>query len=652
MRLSRKHFHPRRLLSFVPILTWLPHYNLKKNLVNDIIGGLTVGIMHVPQGMAYSSLSGLRPVNGLYTSLFPAFFYMFFGTSRHVSLGVFAVVSLMSGSCNLRVSNILKERLYNESLVTDFDDDTGYRISVAILTSLTLFVGLIQVAMALLRLDFLTAFLSDQVIGGFTTGAANTCVHCSTGQNFRSVSTSRSGPGKLFFVYKDLISAVVSGHTNWITFGISLATILMLFLVKTYIDPSLKKKCKIPIPYDLFVMIIGAIVSTLVNLHGRFGIKIVGKIPPGLPTPAFPDMSLFRYIIGDALAISVVSLVVTISMGKLFAKKHNYKVDVRQEFYAMGFMEALCSLFPVWPPSTALARTLVYEAAGTKTQLATVFSSLVLLAVILFMGQLVESLPVCFLSCIIIVALKGMFMQLSTIPKLWPISKTDCAIFTVCFAATVLYDVIEGLLIGTCFAAALLMYTIQKSKVVEIGRLSHKEGQSYFQPIENYRDAAIRDGVCCVRFFAPLVYLNAERFKKGVENVIRLPTIERRRIEKEIEHKKALKHARNESGTILRGIKMISPDVIEDVSLFQCSRTATVPIRAIIIDLSTITQIDYTGANCLIEVFDEQQRKGISVLFAAAPLMLLDLLQRVLDSSDSNILTHFYPSIDDALNNV
>ncbi|KAE9415471.1 hypothetical protein Angca_009278 [Angiostrongylus cantonensis] len=654
MRLSRKHFHPCRLLDFLPILQWLPQYDMKKNLVNDIIGGLTVGIMHVPQGMAYSSLSGLRPVNGLYTSLFPALFYMLFGTSRHVSLGVFAVVSLMSGSCNQRVSNILKQHAYNGSLADDFDEDTSYKISVAILTSLTLFVGLIQVAMALLRLDFLTAFLSDQVIGGFTTGAA---VHVFTAQLDKILGISiprHSGPGKLFFVYKDLISAVIAGHVNWITFGISLATIVLLFLVKTYMDPLLKKKCKIPIPYDLFVMIIGTIVSTLVNLHGRFGVKIVGKVPPGLPAPSLPDMSLFRYIVGDALAISVVSLVVTISMGKLFAMKHNYEVDVRQEFYAVGFMEMLCSLFPVWPSSTALARTLVYEAAGTKTQLATIFSSLVLLAVILFIGQLVESLPMCFLSCIIIVALKGMFMQLSSISNLWPISKTDCAVFTVCFAATVLYDVIEGLLIGTCFAAALLLYTIQKSKVVEIGRLSHNEGRSYFQPIDSYRDAVIRDGVCCVRFFAPLVYLNAEQFKKGVEDVLRLPAVERRRIEEETERKRSLKHSRNELGTTLRSIKMRSPDVIDDGRLSQCSRTETKPVQieAVIIDLSTITQIDCTGANCLIEVFDEQQRKGINVLFAAAPLMVLDLLQRLLGSRDSTFFTHFYPSIDDALNNV
>ncbi|KAK6057130.1 hypothetical protein COOONC_05359, partial [Cooperia oncophora] len=165
--------------------------------------------------------------------------------------------------------------------------------------------------------------------------------------------------------------------------------------------------------------------------------------------------------------------------------------------------------------------------------LGSVFSSILLLAVIFFIGPFVEVLPICFLSCIIIVALKGMFMQLSVIPLLWRTSKADCAIFVVSFVATVVCDVVEGLLIGTFFAAILLVHGIQKAKVVEIGRLSHNQGQSYFQPIEHYRDAAIRDGVCCVRFAAPIVYLNAERFKKSVDDVIQLPTLERRRREGE-----------------------------------------------------------------------------------------------------------------------
>ncbi|VDL73240.1 unnamed protein product [Nippostrongylus brasiliensis] len=529
LRPCMKQCHPTRLLDFIPILKWLPNYSIRENLMHDMLAGFTVGIMHVPQGMAYSSLAGVAPVNGLYTSLFPAFFYMFFGTSRHVSLGVFAVVSLMAGSCNQRVSSILEEaRNINGSLLESMDDGSRLQTSVAIVTSLTLCVGLMQVLMALLRLDFLIAFLSDQIIGGFTTGAA---VHVFTAQLNKILGVSlprHSGPGKLYFMYRDLISSVISGYANWYTFGISIATIVILFVAKNYLDPLIKKKCSIPVPYDLFVMIAGTALSALLRLRERFGVKIIGEIPTGMPAPSLPDASLFGYFLGDALAISIVVLVVNVSMGKLFAKKHKYEIDVRQEFYAMGFVEILCSFFPVWPSSTALARSLVYEAAGIKTQLGTIFSSLLLLAVIFFIGPLVEVLPTCFLSCIVIVALKGMFMQLGTISTLWPVSKSDCAIFVVSFVATVALDVIYGLLIGTLFAASMLLYGIQSAKVVEIGRLCHNEGQSYFQPIKNYRDAEIRPGVCCVRFSAPLVYLNAERFKKGLDDVIKLPTLERR----------------------------------------------------------------------------------------------------------------------------
>ncbi|EYC23116.1 hypothetical protein Y032_0016g3130 [Ancylostoma ceylanicum] len=652
MRLAKEHCHPRFVLDFLPILKWLPRYNIKQNLINDIIGGLTVGIMHIPQGMAYSSLAGARPVNGLYTSLFPALFYMIFGTSRHASLGVFAVVSLMAGSCNLRVSNILESKASNGSLIGDLDDDIRMDTSIAILTSLTLCVGLIQIAMALLRLDFLTALLSDQIITGFTTGAA---VHVFTAQLNKILGVAlprRSGAGKLIFVYKDLFSSVIAGYANWFTFAISMATIITLFLVKTYVDPLIRKKCRIPVPYDLFVMIVGTIVSALLNLRERFNVKVIGYIPTGMPTPSLPDVSLFGYVLGDALAIAIVSLVVTVSMGKLFAKKHNYEIDVRQEFYAMGFMEALTSLFPVWPSSTALARTLVYEAAGTKTQLATVFSSALLLAVIFFIGPFVEVLPVCFMSCIIIVALKGMFMQLKNIKILWRMSKSDCAIFVVSFAATVLYDVIEGLMIGVCFAAALLVFAILNAKVVEIGRLSHNEGQSYFQPIEKYRDAAISEGICCVRFSAPLVYINAEHFKKNIEEIVRLPALERRRREDENEREKSLRSSRHESGTTLRSIKIIPPESLEKKPSLASTKHEPIRVRAVVIDLSTVPHIDVTGAKCLIEIFNEQQSKDVNVLCAAAPLEVLERLQCVLDTNNTDILTHFYPSIDDALNNI
>ncbi|PAV73863.1 hypothetical protein WR25_16052 [Diploscapter pachys] len=204
-----------------------------------MIGGITVGIISVPQGMAYASLAGLRPVNGLYTSLFPPLIYMIFGTSRHISLGVFAVVSLMVGSCNLRVTELLVNAKNNGSNIFNPDSDENLEISIAVVTSLALLVGVIQIAMALLRLDFLTDYLSIQ-------------------------------------------------------------------------------------------MIFGAILSECLNLNGRYHVKIIGKIPTGLPLPSLPDPSLFTYFVSDAMAIAVVVLVTTVSMGKLMASKHGYDIDVRQ----------------------------------------------------------------------------------------------------------------------------------------------------------------------------------------------------------------------------------------------------------------------------------------------------------------------------------
>uniref|UniRef100_A0A1I7WX07 STAS domain-containing protein n=1 Tax=Heterorhabditis bacteriophora TaxID=37862 RepID=A0A1I7WX07_HETBA len=528
------------ILDFIPILKWLPKYNIKGNLVNDIIGGLTVGIMHVPQGMAYSSLAGVKPVNGLYTSLFPAIFYMIFGTSRHVSLGVFAVVSLLVGSCNLRVTNIIHENIVSEnSTLLNHDDDALMAVSISVVTSLTMLVGIMQV-----------------------------------------------------------------------------------------------RTIKLTIKLVLFVI-------TIVFLR--------------IPLPKIPDISLFHYFIQDAVAISIVSLVVTISMGKLFAKKHNYDVDVRQEFYAMGFTELLSSLFPVWPSSTALARTLVYEAAGTKTQLATIFSSLLLLSVVYFIGPFVEVLPTCFLSCIIIVALKGMFMQLCCIPTLWSVSKSDCAIFFISFIATVLYDVVEGLMIGMLFALGVVIYNIQSyysARIVEIGRLSHSEGQAYFQPVEKYRDATVRSGVCCVRFSAPLIYLNAERFKKSIEEVIKLPISAKKRKEEDNEKEKSLKLSRNSSGSTLKSKLTTHESIIQTQISTTEAKNALTSIRTVVIDMSSVPNVDYTGAHCLIDIFNEQRKSGISLYFAAVPLAVLTTLETIPKMMDSGMIACFYPSIEDALNNV
>ncbi|GMR46286.1 hypothetical protein PMAYCL1PPCAC_16481 [Pristionchus mayeri] len=446
--------------SFVPILDWLPSYSIRDNLAADIVGGFTVGSMHVPQGIAYASLAGVRPVIGLYTSLLAPFIYMFFGTSRHISLGVFAVVSLMCGACNVRVTDeYFASRASNYTEEELGEAKLDYALHV--LSGLGFTAGLIQIAMGLLRLDFLVSFLSDQVVTGFMVGAA---FHVFVAQLDKILGASlprRGGIGKFYMSLTDVIRAMLTMKINPYTTSLSIVAIMILFTLKTFVDPFVQRVMPLPVPYDLMLLLVGTVLSTVFDFHGVFGMKVIGTIPTGLPSFTPPDLSVVPHVVGDAAQIAIVILVVSISMGKLCAKKHKYEINVRQEFYALGMVEVLGSFFPTWPSSTALARTLVYEGAGTKTQFATVFSSSMLVAVLIFVGPLLELLPVCLLSCVIVVALKGMFMKLACIPTLWRVSKIDAVIFVLTLFATISLNPIEGL---ACGAAVSIVHVLLASK--------------------------------------------------------------------------------------------------------------------------------------------------------------------------------------------
>uniref|UniRef100_A0AC34F374 SLC26A/SulP transporter domain-containing protein n=1 Tax=Panagrolaimus sp. ES5 TaxID=591445 RepID=A0AC34F374_9BILA len=170
----------KKIKSFLPFLDWLPKYKWKEDLKYDIIAGLTVGIMVVPQGMAYASLAGIPPVYGLYASFFAPIIYTFFGTSKHISVGIFAVGSMMVGNVKLRFApdDIVKTWHENGTLRKEVsrvlgEVDFGFEYNAMdLLSSLTLTVGIVQIIMAIFRLGFITTYMTDQLLSGFTTGSA------------------------------------------------------------------------------------------------------------------------------------------------------------------------------------------------------------------------------------------------------------------------------------------------------------------------------------------------------------------------------------------------------------------------------------------------------------------------------------------------
>ena len=190
---------------------------------------------------------------------------------------------------------------------------------------------------------------------------------------------------------RDLVKAIP--NSNVISIAISTFGLVFLYIGKEYINPMVKKRSPVPVPFELLLVVFGIVISTVFNVHEKYHISIVDTIPQGLPKPHLPDFTLLPTLATDCLSIAIICYMFTVSLGKLFARKHNYKIDPTQELYALGFMEIFSSFLPVYPTGAALSRSSVCESSGVHSQFYSVFTSSLLLIVILWLGPLLEPLP-------------------------------------------------------------------------------------------------------------------------------------------------------------------------------------------------------------------------------------------------------------------
>uniref|UniRef100_F6RWK5 SLC26A/SulP transporter domain-containing protein n=1 Tax=Ciona intestinalis TaxID=7719 RepID=F6RWK5_CIOIN len=485
------------ILGFLPILTWLPSYSIRNYLPGDVIGGITTAVVRIPQSLAYGLLAGVDPINGMYTAFFAPLTYTFLGTSRHVSVGTFAVISLMLGSA-------LEKYLTNHPFISQ-SNQTGalsaelsaelsaYHLSI--IASVTILVGLIQVVLGLLNLGFVAVFLSDPLVAGFTTGAALFVFTAQVKYCFGIDLARQKAPFALVKTYVELFSRIK--ETNVAEIVLSLVTVVVLYPVKLLNVKYKKKLRNIPIPIELFVIIITTIISANVNFHAKYGIDIVGAIPSGLPGPLLPDASKWPSLISDAFSIAIVSFAITVSLGKLFAKKHDYEISPNQELFALGVSQVTCGLFQGHACAGALARSTVKESSGTKTQFSDVISCCVILLVLLFIGPLLSPLPKATLSCIIMVNIRGLFRQVLQLPKIWSLCKYDFTVWLLTFVAVALFGVDIGLLIGVAGLLVTVVLRVYKPEITVRGGLGDTE---LYRDIEKFKKAREIHGVKILRF--------------------------------------------------------------------------------------------------------------------------------------------------------
>ncbi|CAF1109888.1 unnamed protein product [Adineta ricciae] len=563
------------ILERIPLIRCLKDYKIRQNLYGDIMAGIIVAIMHIPQGMAYGVLTTLPPVHGLYVSFYPVVVYMIFGTCPHLSIGTFAVISLMVAqaiegilSSPMHVISNGNETFSNESIPSLIDE------KIRISTTLALLVGLIQILLFFLRLGFLSVYLTEPFISGFTSGSA---VHVLTSQLplMFGVKSPRGikGPFKIPKFYIKLVHIVLR-RINWVSSAIGLTSIVLLYFAK-YLNERFKAKIRIVLPLELVLIIIGTVLSHFTHLHEDFGISIVGEIKRGLPPPALPTFDNVNQLILPAITIAAVSFSISISMAKMFSRKHGYKVSSNQELLAYGMANVLSSFFQCYPNAGSLSRSVVQEGSGGKTLLIGGFSSIVLASVIVALTPLFRSLPMTCLAAIIIVNLKGLIFQIKDLIFYFRISLLECILWTVTFVSVVLFDVDIGLYVGICTSFVINTVRTQKPRFVTLGQV---DTTGIYKNVVYFPLAHQYDRIKILRFDESLYACNSVFFKRKFYELIGIQNIQ-------------------------------SPIIPYGNSKNTHARES--PYKCVILDCSPFNYIDTVGVKLLVDIFHDLNKRGI-----------------------------------------
>ncbi|XP_014674165.1 PREDICTED: chloride anion exchanger-like [Priapulus caudatus] len=356
-------------------------------------------IMRQCDSMGFSLLANLPPVYGLYVSIFPVLIYSFLGSSRYLSNGTFAVISLMVANVVNRLAtdpsgaSTLPGHMSSDNVTDSIINGTDPVVitGIQVATCMALFIGILQIPLGFLRFGFITAYLSESLIRAFTTGAAMHVVTSQIKHLFGVSVSSYTGVLRLPYTWIDFFSKLMT--TNWVALVLGVATIVFLVVMRECVNDKYKSKMFMPIPAELVVVVVMTGISYGAKLEKDWNLTVVGEIRPGLPQPSVPDVSLFPDMIGDVIAVAIISWVFNVGMAEILARKRDQEIDADQEMIALGAAHVFSSFFSCFPGTNALARSLIQESVGGVTQIAGLVSCVIVIIVSLWLGPLLYDLP-------------------------------------------------------------------------------------------------------------------------------------------------------------------------------------------------------------------------------------------------------------------
>ncbi|ELK06606.1 sulfate anion transporter 1 [Pteropus alecto] len=618
---SRQEFWAR-VQDLLPATRWLPTYRPREDLAGDVMSGLVIGIILVPQAIAYSLLAGLQPIYSLYTSFFANLIYFLMGTSRHVSVGVFSLLCLMVGQVVDR-----------ELLLAGFDpaqDGPGpggnssaldaeaagqgcgrdcHAVRVA--TALTLVAGLYQVLMGVLRLGFVSAYLSQPLLDGFAMGASVTIL-TSQLKHLLGVQVPRhQGPGMVVSTWLSLLRRAPQANLCDV---LTSAVCLAVLLATKELSDRCRRRLKMPLPVELLVIVLATLVSHLGKLHERFGSSVAGDIPTGFMAPRVPDPGLMRRVALDALPLALVGSAFSVSLAEMFARSHGYSVRANQELLAVGCCNVLPAFFHCFATSAALAKSLVKTATGCRTQLSSVVSAAVVLLVLLVLAPLFRDLQRSVLACVILVSLRGALRKVRDVPQLWRLSPADALVWVATAATCVLVSTEAGLLAGVLLSLLSLAGRTQRPRAVLLARIG---GSGFYEDTAEFEGLVPEPGVRVFRFAGPLYYANKDFFLRSLYSLTGL----------DAGREAARRKEQAPEAGVSKGDSVEGKDPGPEGSM-----AALVPpvagFHALVIDCAPLLFLDAAGLATLRKLHQDYAALGVALLLACCSPSVRDALRR------------------------
>lgn len=456
----------KNLFLRLPAAAWLRDYNTS-TFKADMVAGVVVTMMLIPQSLAYALLAGLPAETGLYASIFPLIAYAVFGSSRALSVGPVAVVSLMT---MVALSKIVEQ---------------GSVDYISAATALALLTGGFLLLMGTFRLGFIANFLSHTVVSGFITASG---ILIALSQLRHIVGISAHGD-----TAPEILRTLAANMTtiNGTTAAIGLLVLVFLFWARSGVAPLLTQRGFTQNNAALIAKaapVIGVVTTIFCVWYWRLdlqGVAIVGTIPTGLPRIAMPQISfaLIEQLWLPALSIAIIGYVESVSVGKTLAAKKRTNIDTNQELFGLGAANVASAISGGFPVTGGLSRSVVNYDAGAVTQAASIYAAIGIAFASLYLTPALYFLPKATLAATIIVAVLSI-VDLAIVRKTWTFSASDFRALMITILGTLLFGVEAGVLCGVLLSIGLYLYRTSIPHIAEVGLV---EGTQHFRNIQRYR---------------------------------------------------------------------------------------------------------------------------------------------------------------------